>query len=68
MFTLENGGYKENSALLPINNYAWSKLGGESSVKLKNSLILNCATDFLCSQKAIKGAKSSFIYNKLYQK
>ena len=33
------GGYKENSALLPINNYAWSKLGGESSVKLlKNSL------------------------------
>ena len=23
------GGYKETDALLPSNNYAWSKLGGE---------------------------------------
>ena len=35
------GNYKENDSLLPVNNYAWSKLGGESSVHLyKNSLIL----------------------------
>ena len=37
----KKGNYKETDAILPINNYAWSKLGGESSVKLyKNSLIL----------------------------
>ena len=35
------GNYSENSAVKPINNYAWSKLGGECSVMLyKNSLIL----------------------------
>ncbi len=28
-----SGNYKENSPLLPINNYAWSKLGGEASVQ-----------------------------------
>ena len=38
------GNYSENSALLPINNYAWSKLGGESSVIMyKNSLILRAS-------------------------
>ena len=38
------GNYKEEDPVLPINNYAWSKLGGECAVKLyKNSLkgILN---------------------------
>ena len=25
----KKGGYKENDPILPINNYAWSKLGGE---------------------------------------
>ena len=35
------GDYKEQDPLLPSNNYAWSKLAGESAVKLyKNSLIL----------------------------
>ena len=61
------GNYKEEDALNPINNYAWSKLGGEASVKLyKNSLILRlCMTDFpFVHKKAIKGAKASFIYNK----
>ncbi len=35
------GSYKEEDPLLPINNYAWSKLGGESAVLMyKNSLVL----------------------------
>ena len=35
------GNYSEESAVKPINNYAWSKLGGECAVMLyKNSLIL----------------------------
>jgi len=35
------GNYKENDPLLPNNNYAWSKLGGESAVHMyKNSLII----------------------------
>ena len=35
------GNYSEESALKPINSYAWSKLGGECAVMLyKNSLIL----------------------------
>ena len=35
------GNYLENSALKPINKYAWSKLGGECAVMLyENSLIL----------------------------
>jgi dTDP-4-dehydrorhamnose reductase len=37
----KKGNYKENDPLLPYNNYAWSKLGGEAAVKMyKNSLIL----------------------------
>jgi len=61
------GNYKENDPLKPINNYAWSKLGGESSVQLyKNSLILRLSmTDYpFIHKRAIKGAKSSFIFNK----
>ncbi len=61
------GNYKESNGLRPINNYAWSKLGGEASVKLyKNSLILRlCMADFpFVHKKAISGAKTSFIYNK----
>ncbi len=38
------GNYKETDPLLPNNNYSWSKLGGESSVKLyKNSLIVRAS-------------------------
>ena len=37
----DKGGYSEDDALLPVNKYAWSKLGGECAVKLyDNSLIL----------------------------
>ena len=41
------GNYREMDPLLPVNNYAWSKLGGEASVQLyKNSLILRaCMTE-----------------------
>ena len=34
----KKGGYRENDPVLPINNYAWSKLGGECSVKLIKTL------------------------------
>jgi dTDP-4-dehydrorhamnose reductase len=35
------GDYKESDCLLPYNNYAWSKLGGECAVQMyDNSLIL----------------------------
>ena len=38
------GNYKENDPVLPINSYAWSKLGGESAVQMyKNSLILRAS-------------------------
>lgn len=37
----KKGNYSENDPLLPCNNYAWSKLGGECAVQMyKNSLIL----------------------------
>ena len=41
------GNYKEEDPILPINNYALSKLGGECAVKMyKNSLILRiCMTE-----------------------
>ena len=66
-----NGNYRETDPLKPINNYAWSKLGGESSVHLyKNSLILRlCMTDYpFVHKKGIKGAKTSFIFNKFVSK
>ena len=28
----KTGNYKETDPLLPVNNYAWSKLGGETSM------------------------------------
>ena len=63
--------YKETDPILPVNTYAWSKLGGESSVIMyKNSLILRIAmTDYpFTHSRAIKGAYSSFIYNKTVSK
>ncbi len=59
------GNYNENSALFPVNEYAWSKLGGECAVKLyKNSLILRMA---LCQKpfphpKALVDIKKSYLY------
>ena len=60
-----NGNYSEKDALLPVNEYAWSKLGGECAVKLyKNSLILRMA---LCQKpfphpKALADITKSYIY------
>ena len=61
------GNYRENDALNPVNNYAWSKLGGEASVKLyENSLILRLSmTEFpFVHDKAFKDAKNNFLYRK----
>ena len=43
----KKGNYKETDPILPWNNYAWSKLGGECAVQMyKNSLILRvCMTE-----------------------
>jgi len=59
------GNYSELDPLLPINNYAWSKLGGEASVQLyKNSLILRtCMTEKpFVHKKAFANVKNSFLY------
>ena len=47
VYPSKNGNYRERDPLLPFNNYAWSKLGGECAVQmLKNSLILRiCMTE-----------------------
>ncbi len=59
------GNYSENDNLLPVNNYAWSKLGGECSVQLyKNSLILRASMTekpFIHKQ-AFANVKTSFMY------
>jgi len=60
------GNYKETDALLPWNNYAWSKLGGECAVQLyKNSLILRlCMTEKPFVHKAaFYDVKNSFMYH-----
>ena len=61
----KKGNYKENHSLLPVNSYAWSKLGGEASVHLyKNSLILRvCMTEKPFVHKvAFSNIKTSFMY------
>lgn len=59
------GNYKENDSLLPFNNYAWSKLGGEASVHLyKNSLILRVSMTEkpFVHKEAFSNIKTSFMY------
>ena len=71
VYPCDKGNYKETDSLLPINNYAWSKLGGESSVQmLKNFLILRLSiTDYpFAYKKAIKNAYSSLLFNKDFAK
>jgi dTDP-4-dehydrorhamnose reductase len=56
---------KETDAVLPINNYAWSKLGGESAVQMyKNALILRI---FMSEEPFIhEGAFTDVIANFTY--
>ena len=60
------GNYKETDAILPINNYAWSKLGGECAVTMyKNSLILRiimCEKPFI-HDYAFHDIKTNFIFH-----
>jgi dTDP-4-dehydrorhamnose reductase len=60
------GNYKEDDALLPTNNYAWSKLGGESAVQMyRNSLILRiCMTEKpFVHNKAFADFITNFIFH-----
>ena len=60
------GNYKESDPLMPINNYAWSKLGGESSIQMyKNSLILRvCMTEKpFVHKKAFYDFNTNFIFH-----
>jgi len=60
------GNYKETDPLLPVNNYGWSKLGGESSVQMyKNSLILRiCMTEKpFVHKSAFVDVKTNFIFH-----
>lgn len=62
----KKGNYKESDAILPSSNYAWSKLGGEASVKMyKNSLILRISMTErpFVHKKAFGNVKSNFIYH-----
>ena len=60
------GNYKETDPVLPINNYAWSKLGGECAVTMyKNSLILRiimCEKPFI-HEYAFHDVKTNFIFH-----
>ena len=60
------GNYSEDDPVLPINNYALSKFGGECAVQMyKNSLILRvCMTEKPFTHKyALYDAKTSFLYH-----
>jgi dTDP-4-dehydrorhamnose reductase len=65
VYPCTKGNYTESDPLLPVNEYAWSKLGGECAVKLyNNSLILRMA---LCQypfphDKALIDVKKSYLY------
>jgi len=62
----KKGNYKESDPVLPSNNYAWSKLGGEASVQMyKNSLILRvCMTEKpFVHKKVFANVKSNFIFH-----
>ena len=62
----KKGNYKESDPVLPINNYAISKLGGECAVQMyKNSLILRiCMTEKpFVHKKAFKDVRMNFMFH-----
>ena len=62
----KKGDYKEHDTLLPWNNYAWSKLGGECAVQMyKNSLILRVSMTEkpFIHKKAFANVKMNFLFH-----
>jgi len=62
----KKGNYSENDPVLPINNYAMSKLGGECAVQMyKNSLILRiCMTEKpFVHKQAFSDVEMNFMYH-----
>tara|TARA_Y100000310_G_C20539570_1_gene742535 strand:- start:168 stop:884 length:717 start_codon:yes stop_codon:yes gene_type:complete len=60
-----HGNYKETDPLLPVNLYAWSKLGGECAIKMyPNSLVLRvCMTERpFVHPKALVDSRKSLMY------
>ena len=60
------GNYKEHDALLPWNNYAWSKLGGECAVQMyKKSLILRVSMTEkpFIHKEAFANVKLNFLFH-----
>ncbi len=67
IYPKKSGSYSETDSLLPINNYAWSKLGGECAVQMyNNSLIIRaCVTEFPFIHKyAFSDMFTNFIFHK----
>ena len=67
----KKGNYTETDALLPWNNYGWSKLGAESAVQMyNNSLIVRaCMTQKPFAHKfAFSNVKSNFIFHDEFAK
>lgn len=66
VYPSKSGSYNEKNPVLPINNYAWSKLGGEAAVNMyKNSLILRiCMTEKPFVHKlAYTNLKTNFMFH-----
>ena len=65
------GNYSENEPVLPINNYALSKLGGECAVQMyKNSLILRIcmAEKPFIHKQAFSDVVTNFMYHEDFAK
>ena len=64
------GNYKESDPLLPINNYAWSKLGADQQLKcIKTLLFFACMTEKPFIHKfAFSNVKSNFIFHEDFAK
>ena len=70
MYPGNKGNYKESDPVLPTNNYAWSKLGAESAVKMyQNSLILRVSMTErpFIHKYAFTNMKTNFIFHDGYQ-
>tara|TARA_Y100000590_G_C15741989_1_gene1020596 strand:+ start:3013 stop:3729 length:717 start_codon:yes stop_codon:yes gene_type:complete len=62
----KKGNYKEDDGVLPWNNYAWSKLGGECSVQMyENSLILRVSMTEkpFIHKRAFANVKLNFLFH-----